>query len=179
VLEALAQPSTRSSLNSITTLNCWDYTASPDRTLLMHQKRCASGHVTSQAGKHVVKVTGAFCNSTCESKRKNYGPSSGLPNSTAFTVTVCGCAVGQSVQCTRTFSKSHAVLTAPCLNTDRYSVGGRLSITVDHTRCWTFPAASARTSQRTLSHLWRPLRARYHERTRLHVQCLTFLSQFN
>jgi hypothetical protein len=26
---------------------------------------------TSQAGKHVVNVTGSFCNSTCESKRKN------------------------------------------------------------------------------------------------------------
>jgi len=48
----------------------------------------------------------------------------------------------------------------------------RLSITVDHTRCWTFPGASARTSQRTLSHLWRPQRARYHESTRLLVQCL-------
>ena len=64
-------------------------------------------------------------------------------------------------------------------STYRYSVGGRLSITVHHTRCWNFPAASARISQRTLSHLWRPLRARYHERTRLHVQCPTFLYQFN
>ena len=57
-------------LNSITKHNCWDYTASPDKMLLMHQKRCASCHVTSQAGKHVVNVTGSFCNSTCESKRK-------------------------------------------------------------------------------------------------------------
>jgi len=176
VLEVLVQLSTRFSLklklqtaravtvylpalrtapvSFLTTLNCWDYTASPDRTLLMNKKRRASGHVTSQAGKHVVRVTGTFCNSTRESKRKHWGPSPGLPNSTAFTVIVCGCAVGQSVQCTRTLSNvTHS--TAPCLNTDRDSVGGRLSITVDHTRCSTVPAASARTSLRTVSR--RPL----------------------
>ena len=165
-------------LKSITKRNCCDYTASTDRTLLMHQKRWASGHVTSQAGKHVVNVMGSFCNSTCESKKK-------------FTVRLAGFRIRRrslslsvDVQLASQYNAQerlacHTQYWVLCASKYRYSVGGRLSITVDHKRCWTFPAASARNSQRTLSHFWRPVRARYHESTRLHVQCLTYLSHFN